>query len=113
MRTVFRIAETRTIAKRPQNVGPLENERPCSASVEKMGKAMASKPATAGGDAVSSKLWNVKEVAAYLDLAVGSVYQMLSARRLPCIRLSARCVRFDPRQIEAWLAARTEAPKTK
>ena len=59
------------------------------------------------------KLWTVKEVAEYLNLAVGSVYQLLSQKRLPCVRLSARCVRFDPRQIEAWIAERTEEPEAR
>lgn len=62
---------------------------------------------------MSPKLWNVNEVAEFLGLAVGSVYQMLSSKRLPCIRISARCVRFDPKAIEEWVAQRTEEPQTK
>jgi excisionase family DNA binding protein len=62
---------------------------------------------------MSLKLWNVKEVAEYLGLVPGSVYHLLSQHRLPCIRISARCVRFDPRQIEAWFAERREEPEAK
>jgi len=113
MRPVFSVAEARTIAERSQSVGPLENQRPCSASVEKMGKAMATMPVTAGGKELNSNLWDVKEVAEFLGLAVGTVYHLLSQKRLPCVRLSARCVRFDPRQIEAWIAERTEEPEAR
>lgn len=60
---------------------------------------------------MTPKLWNVREVAEYLHLASGSIYHLLSQNRLPCIRISARCVRFDPRQIEAWVAQRTEEPE--
>jgi len=62
---------------------------------------------------MNQKLWNVKEVAEYLNLACGSIYQLLSQKRLPCVRLSARCVRFDPRQIEEWVAQRSKEPEAK
>jgi excisionase family DNA binding protein len=72
---------------------------------------MAEETGAIGGKAMSPKLWDVNEVADFLGLAVGSVYQMLSAKRLPCIRISARCVRFDPKAIEEWVAQRTEKPE--
>ena len=62
---------------------------------------------------MSPKLWNVNEVAEFLGLAVGSVYKLLSQKRPPCIRISARCARFDPKQIEEWVAVRTEKPRAK
>jgi excisionase family DNA binding protein len=60
---------------------------------------------------MSGKLWSVKEVAEYLGLAVGTVYHLLSEKRLPCVRISGRCVRFDPRRIEEWVAERAEEPR--
>jgi excisionase family DNA binding protein len=47
------------------------------------------------------KLLTVKEVAERLQIAPGSVYHWLSARRLTCVRLSARCVRFREKDLEA------------
>jgi excisionase family DNA binding protein len=47
------------------------------------------------------KLLTVKEVAELLQIAPGSVYHWLSARRLTCVRLSARCVRFREKDLEA------------
>ena len=46
------------------------------------------------------KLLTVDEVAQLLRLAPGTIYHLVSARRLPCVRLSARCLRF--RESEIW-----------
>jgi excisionase family DNA binding protein len=46
------------------------------------------------------KLLTVREVAERLHIAPGSVYHWLSARRLTCVRLSARCVRFREKDLE-------------
>jgi excisionase family DNA binding protein len=40
------------------------------------------------------RLLTVNELSKLLGIAPGSVYHWLSAGRLPCIRFSARCVRF-------------------
>jgi len=40
------------------------------------------------------KLINIREAARFLDVAVGSLYHMVSQRRIPCVRLSKRCLRF-------------------
>ena len=78
-----------------------------------MGSPMAKEPEAIGGGEMSAKLWDVNQVAEFLGLAVGTVYHLLSQKRLPCIRISGRCVRFDPRQIEEWVAQRTEEPEAK
>jgi len=59
------------------------------------------------------KLWDVRQVAEYLGMARLTIYHLLSQKRLPCVRISARCVRFDPKQIEEWVAERTERPASK
>jgi excisionase family DNA binding protein len=64
-----------------------------------------------GGDEMSTKLWNVNEVAEFLNLAPGTIYHFLSEHKIPFIRISGRCVRFDPKQIEAWVAQRSEEPE--
>jgi excisionase family DNA binding protein len=56
------------------------------------------------------RLMDVNEVAEFLGLAVGSVYHMASAKRLPCIRLSARCLRFRRSDLEKLIANLAEAP---
>ena len=40
------------------------------------------------------RLLHVREAAQFLGVAVGSLYHMVSQRRIPCIRLSNRCLRF-------------------
>lgn len=47
------------------------------------------------------KLLTVKEVAEQLGIAPASVYHWVSQNRLPCVRLSARCVRFRQKDLEA------------
>jgi excisionase family DNA binding protein len=113
MRTVFGVEEARTIGKRPASIGSHEDKRPNQAGHKEVGKAMALKPVTLGGEQMSPKLWTVREVAEYLSMSRLTIYQLLSQKRLPCVRISARCVRFDPRQIEAWVAERMEEPKAK
>ena len=39
------------------------------------------------------RLLNVREVAELMGLQVGSVYHLISQKRIPVVRLSARCVR--------------------
>jgi excisionase family DNA binding protein len=50
------------------------------------------------------RLLNVDEVAEFLGLAVGTIYHLVSARRLPCVRLSARCLRFRRADLEEFIA---------
>lgn len=77
-----------------------------------MGEAMAEVTESIGEGQMTKKLWKVEDVADFLGLAVGSVYHLLSQRRIPVVRISARCVRFDPQVIEAWVVDRTESGAT-
>jgi excisionase family DNA binding protein len=58
----------------------------------------ASDPARSSGTQQASpdgdRLLNVHEAAAYLGLAAGTLYHQVSQGRVPCVRLSARCLRF-------------------
>lgn len=72
---------------------------------------MAEKTNQIGEEIMSAKLWTVTEVAEYLGMASGSIYQLLPQKRLPVVRISSRCVRFDPRAIEEWVAQRSEKPE--
>jgi excisionase family DNA binding protein len=49
------------------------------------------------------KLLNIRELAARLGISTGTAYQWLSQGRLPCVRFSARCVRFQESEIENML----------
>jgi excisionase family DNA binding protein len=57
---------------------------------------------------MSEKLMNVNEVAALLGLAPGTVYHLVSEKRLPCVRLSRRCLRFQPSAIEEYIRRRAQ-----
>jgi excisionase family DNA binding protein len=57
------------------------------------------------------RLLDVNEVAEFLGLAVGTVYHLVSQKRLPCIRLSARCLRFRRSDLEKHITNLAEAPR--
>ena len=50
-------------------------------------------------------LWTAREVAQLLGRSEKWVYRAVGERRVPSIRITKGTVRFDPREIEAWLAA--------
>lgn len=49
------------------------------------------------------KLLTIVELADRLGISPGTAYHWLSQRRLPCIRLSSRCVRFREADVEKML----------
>jgi excisionase family DNA binding protein len=53
----------------------------------------------------ADQLLTVHEVAELLSLSVGSVYHLISEKRIPVVKLSARCVRFERNALEAWIAS--------
>jgi excisionase family DNA binding protein len=55
------------------------------------------------------KLINVDEAAEILCLSKRTVWQMALERRLPCVRLSKRCVRFRASELSRWIEERSEA----
>ncbi len=56
------------------------------------------------------RLLTVTEVADLLRLSRGSVYHMVSQGRLPCIRLSKRCLRFSREAIAQVIREMTQEP---
>ena len=56
-------------------------------------------------------LLDVKEVSRLTGFSVGTLYHWVSQRRVPFVRLSGRCIRFRPSDLEAWLAEKVEAPR--
>lgn len=54
----------------------------------------------------AGRLWNIREVARYLRMPVGSVYKMTGPKakyRIPHLRLRGRLLRFRQRDIDRWL----------
>jgi excisionase family DNA binding protein len=54
---------------------------------------------------VDQPLLDVDGAAAFLGLARSTVYAFVAAGRIPYVRLGDKAVRFEPRALEAWVAA--------
>ena len=48
-------------------------------------------------------LLTVHDVARLTGLSSGTLYHFISERRIPFVRISARCVRFRRSDLEAWI----------
>ena len=66
---------------------------------------MASTAEATGEEAVNDEkiLLTAGEVAKLTGFAEGTIRHFVSQRRIPFIRISARCVRFRRSDIDAWL----------
>ena len=63
----------------------------------------------AGAEAMTDdRLWNIEEFAKFVGIAVGSAYHLVSQGRVPVVKLSARCIRFRPSEIAAWIESKTQ-----
>ena len=63
----------------------------------------------AGAEAMTDdRLWNIEEFAKFVGIAVGSAYHLVSQGRVPVVKLSARCIRFRPSEIAAWVESKTQ-----
>ena len=49
-------------------------------------------------------LLDIRELSALIGISVGTLYHWVSESRVPCVRLSQRCLRFSVADIEHWLA---------
>ncbi|MDR7434027.1 MAG: helix-turn-helix domain-containing protein [Armatimonadota bacterium] len=49
------------------------------------------------------RLLNSYELAAFLGVHPQTIYRLCRTGVIPHIRISGRCIRFDPRAIESWL----------
>jgi excisionase family DNA binding protein len=50
------------------------------------------------------QLIGVRELARLTGLSVGTLYHLVSQQRIPVIRISRRCIRFRPGDIEDWIS---------
>jgi len=60
--------------------------------------------------AMEDRLLTIAEVAALTGLAVGTLYHLVSQRRIPVVRISRRCIRFRLSAILKWWDELSEVP---
>jgi excisionase family DNA binding protein len=58
---------------------------------------------------INGRLLNVQEVSQYTGLSVHTIYNMVSQRRIPYVKVG-RLVRFDQRLLDQWLNQHTVMP---
>ena len=58
----------------------------------------------------ADRLLTINEVSELTGLAAGSIYQLVSQRRIPVVRISSRCIRFRLSGLERWFDDLTEDP---
>jgi excisionase family DNA binding protein len=56
----------------------------------------------------ADRLLTIKEVSELTGLAVGTIYHLVSQKRIPVIHVSSRCIRFRVSSLERWFAELTE-----
>jgi excisionase family DNA binding protein len=54
------------------------------------------------------RLLRIQEVSELTGLAVGSIYHMVSQKRIPVVRLSRRCIRFRLSDLQVWFEKLTQ-----
>lgn len=60
-----------------------------------------------GGE--EDRLWTIDEAAEYLHLNKYSLYHLVSQKRIPVVKLSARCIRFSREALLGWIEGMTHA----
>ncbi len=55
-------------------------------------------------------LLDYNEAAEFLGVRRGTLYAWVSQRRVPHVRFSARCVRFDKAELQRWVEAQRVKP---
>lgn len=52
----------------------------------------------------NNPLMDIRAVASWTGLSVGTLYHLISQGRIPVVRISSRCVRFRQSDLEEWIA---------
>jgi excisionase family DNA binding protein len=52
-------------------------------------------------------LLTIHEVSFLTGIAVGTLYHWVSEKRIPVVRISARCIRFDLTVLQKWIEQKT------
>ncbi|MEO6412723.1 MAG: helix-turn-helix domain-containing protein [Pedococcus sp.] len=69
---------------------------------------MEGRSTTGGKGSTSSRLWSVEDLAAFLGVPVGTIYQWRTKDYGPVGVRVGRFVRFRPGDVHAWVDALTE-----
>jgi predicted DNA-binding transcriptional regulator AlpA len=56
----------------------------------------------------ADRLLTIKQVSELTGLAVGSLYHLVSQKRVEVVRISSRCIRFRLSSLERWFDDLTE-----
>lgn len=64
-------------------------------------------------DGCPDRLLTINEVADFTGLTVGTLYHLVSEKRIPVVRLSRRCLRFKRSALLAWIEQLSEAPRSR
>lgn len=59
----------------------------------------------------NERLLRIEEVAELTGLAVGTIYHLVSQRRIEVVRISSRCIRFRLSSLERWFDELTEVAR--
>lgn len=58
-----------------------------------------------------TRLLSYADAASYLSIPEGTLRSMVCRRQIPHVRMSARMVKFDPAELDAWISLhRVPAP---
>lgn len=52
---------------------------------------------------MTTRLLNYTEAAAYLSMPEGTLRSLVCRRQIPHVRITARMVKFDPGDLDAWI----------
>lgn len=62
---------------------------------------------------LTDRLLTIKELSELTGLKVGTLYHLVSAKRVPVVRISRRCIRFRRSSLETWFEQLTQKPEEK
>jgi excisionase family DNA binding protein len=57
---------------------------------------------------VAVRLMTAQEVAQVVGCSDKEIYKMAACGEIPCVRITERMVRFDPSDLEKWLASKRQ-----
>lgn len=56
---------------------------------------------------METELLTYKQAAKILQLKMGTLYSLVSQKRIPHVRISGRMVRFKPSELDRWVKSQT------
>jgi predicted DNA-binding transcriptional regulator AlpA len=80
-----------------------DSESGFSTNVSRDGRSLTGPKAINMTEPGQRLLIDIRELSDLTGIAVGSLYHMVSQHRIPCVKLSQRCLRFSLPAIREWL----------